>query len=231
MKKALVGCLMVFVLLIVVGGAGVYFGMVRPGMALIERGKIIADYESELVNQRGFEPPADGRLNEDLVTRYVEVRRAISAAADGPVQDIAPALQNRQDIQSFGEFVELLGDAKDAVDAAYALRSAQIAAMNEREMSRSEFEWVGARFFTVVAPGIDPQRLREMLSQGTAVDWDAVGAAPSEAPDAPAAGDGKPDEAPAAPSASDAALVHNAELVEPYREEAQAWVQLFAMGF
>lgn len=231
MKKALVGCLMVFVLLIVVGGAGVYFGLVRPGMALIERGKIIADYESELVNQRGFEPPPEGRLNEDLVTRYVEVRRAISAAAEGPVQDIAPALQNRQDIQSFGEFVDLLGDAKDAVDAAYALRSAQIAAMNERQMSRSEFEWVGAQFFTVVAPGIDPQRLREMLSQGTQVDWDAVGAATGAPTAATDEGEGKPDEAPAAPSASDAVLVHNAELVEPYREEAQDWVQLFAMGF
>ena len=80
MKKGLIGCLLVGIVLIAVGAGLAWWFVIKPmvgvGNVVVEGARDWAntvDAEQAIRNQSPFAPPADGRLTQEQVNRFVAV--------------------------------------------------------------------------------------------------------------------------------------------------------------
>ncbi len=86
MKKFAIGCAIVLVVLLVVGGIGGYFvyqkyvaPVVGPMTEFVTNAQKMADIEKDIRNKSSFTAPANGELTEDMVSRFVKVQTHIQS--------------------------------------------------------------------------------------------------------------------------------------------------------
>jgi hypothetical protein len=202
-KKVLGGCLAVGLLLLVIGGASVFWFVVRPlwqvGSAIsdsAQQWQQVAQLEQQVRNRQTFREPAEGRLDTQQVQRFVAVQQQIAERLGGRIEQLDEKYRELKQRQSrdgrepgvqdmFVAYSDLSGLIVEA-------KRAQVEALNAQGLSLEEYRWVRAQAFF------------------------ALGLAAQDA---------------TPPQLADSALAANAELLRPHREllaktAATAWLGL-----
>lgn len=197
MKKALGGCLIVGLLLLVIGGGATWWFVLRPawnaGNQFLQAANHItelAKLEGEVRNKSGFTPPADGRISDEALNRFLATQRMIKdqigpklatledkydkIAADKKASGKDPGLTEM--MQASGDLFGLLYDAKKV----------QIEALNTQNLSLQEYRWIRTQAYVALAqedvsasddpqaPASNAQRLaphRELLQETAVMAW------------------------------------------------------------
>lgn len=214
MKKLVLGCFGVTLIVAAVGGALGYVYVVRPAreyLTALRQLASLSELETQVRNQDPFEPPASGELSADLVERFASVRRSVEAALGGELArleeryaalEAAAASSGRLGIQ------DLLDASRDVAEIVGEAKRAQIAALNEAGLSLAEYEWVERQMYEaagLLVSSLDFKAVQAALTSGAdGVDLKRV--EPGPVPD------------------------RNRELVEPYLDRLKAWLPLAWLG-
>lgn len=162
MKKFLGGCLIVFLLLAVVGGGAAWWFVLRPawhaGSELIGTATQLADLaqlDKKVKNQSAFSPPADGRIPDQALERFIAVQQTL----DQRVGEKLAALEARYaQIEASAKAkggsagaTELLGAYGDLLAVVREAKLSQVDAMNAQGFSVEEYRWVRNQAFMALA--------------------------------------------------------------------------------
>jgi hypothetical protein len=165
MKKGLIGCLLVGLVLIVAGAGAAYWFIVRPmfdaGSAVVEGARDWAkavDAEQAVRNQAQYAPPADGRLTQEQVNRFAAVQGNVQLRLGPEFDELKRLYEQMQSEQAAVGRKPDLNDAMGAVAGLAPLvaraREAQVEALNAQGMSLSEYRWIRDQAYAAL-PFID----------------------------------------------------------------------------
>jgi hypothetical protein len=187
MKKGLIGCLLVGVIVIAAGAGLAYFYVLRPiigaGNAVVQGARDwarTADAVAAIRNQSPYAPPADGRLTPEQVNRFVAIL--------GDVQ-----LRLGPDFETLRTQAEPSGAASPSSAAAglgplvARAREALVDGLNTQDMSLAEYRWIRDQAYAALPfLDMDPDAIvAPTPPPGAAVD--AATGEVIEIPDAPPA--------------------------------------------
>lgn len=246
MKKLVIGCSLALVLCVIAASAGFYYFVYRPArtfVASISQIGDVAELDAKVVNTTAFTAPADGRLSEAQVRRFVSVQESLQARMGTKATQLQvkyKAIQERKDAGV--ALADVVGAYRDLFDVIAEAKKAQVDALNAQALSLNEYAWVKTRFYEaagVSATGID---LREMVSRVQSGDLDAVqgllrdageamqGAVSSapRAPEATKAGQDAPSPGTDTPGAGIPDI--NKALVAPFTAKVPTWMVYSAFG-
>jgi hypothetical protein len=141
MKKVLIGCGIVVLLVIVAVGA-VGFIMVRAGKKMVESGQKMAQAYKETDRLFAFTPPAGEIVTGEQLDRWLAVRQKVlpSVAAFKKRFESQPG---KNPFVVIGAVMEQSGQFVDA----------HVAALKDRKMSALEYFWIARRVFTALQSG------------------------------------------------------------------------------
>ena len=147
MKKVLLGCAGVTVLLIAAGGTLGYFYVYRPAkeyIASFAQLEEVPKLNAQVRNKVAFTPPAGGELSPELVNRFMKTQDALRTRMGARLEaldakyktfDQARGESNHPSVREALEALKDLGTL--VVDA----KRAQVEALNEQGFSVAEYEW------------------------------------------------------------------------------------------
>jgi hypothetical protein len=222
MKKFAIGCAIVLVVLLVVGGIGSYFvyqkfvaPVVGPMTEFVTNAQKMADIEKDIRNKSSFTAPANGELTEEMVTRFVKVQSHIQSklgarmeALKATYDKLDKTLSNEQRKASFTEAITAMRDLTTLlVDA----KKAQVEGLNDAGFSVKEYEWIRTQVYAavgMVAGGFDVKKLAEQAKAGNVEGFS--GGDKAALPDVPE---------------------KSKELVAPYEKQLKEWAPLAFFGF
>lgn len=215
LRNVLLGCGCFVLLAVLVGGAAFYWFVVRPtreGLAKVEE---LSRMEERVEDQSPYDPPADRRLTEEQVERFVAVHQAVR-------EDLGPRwaeLQARFEDTDGGagqepSFTEVFGFWRELGGIATDAKRRQVEALNEQGFSLAEYEWVREQAYAALgmeqlAVGID--EMVEAMKEGGGLQG---------------VGDLEEQQR----RIEEAVPPENRELVEPYREQLEEWAPLAMFG-
>jgi hypothetical protein len=218
MKKFAIGCAIVLVVLLVVGGIAGYFvyqKFVGPIAKFATNMQQVATIEKDVKNTSSFTAPESGELTEAMVTRFVKVQSHIQSKLGKRMDELKATydkldktLNSEQRKASFTEGMGALGDlASLLVDA----KKAQVEGLNDAGFSVKEYEWIRTQVYAavgVVAGGFDVKKLAEQAKAGNVEGF--TGGDKASLPDVPE---------------------KNKELVAPYEKQLKEWAPIAFFGF
>ncbi|HRN18290.1 MAG TPA: hypothetical protein PLU66_04320 [Trueperaceae bacterium] len=205
-KKFALGCLIVAIAVIVVGGGAAYFYVIRPltntVKAATELGRI-SEIEGGVKNKRSFAAPSDGELKASDVERYLSVTRAVSAGLKGKAEELQTKYSQlvdddrnpsvRQVIDAYADIIRLVVQAKEL----------QVKALNAEGFSLAEYSWVRREVYQAAGLGYHALDLTALSEGEVDEDQDTV------LPEAPP---------------------KNVELVAPHTDELNEYMPLAVFG-
>ncbi len=177
MKKLAIGCAVVLLLVVVVGGILGYVFVWRPAsgyIASLRQLGEVAEINRQVANRTPFTPPSGSELTPDMVTRFAAVQEGMQGSL-GPrfaelktKYDYLDRLQKEQHRQP--TFVEAMGALKDLVGVYVIAKRAQVDALNKTGFSLDEYNWVRSRVYTAAGLPIaqmDLSRIASAAKQGS----------------------------------------------------------------
>ena len=214
MKKLMLGCLGVTLLLAIVGGVLGYVYIIRPAReyvtALRQLGSL-GELERQVRNQDPFEPPASGELSADLVERVAGVRQSVQSALGAEfakLEERYAALQAATASSGRLGLRDFVSASRDLAQVVGEAKRAQVAALNEAGLSLAEYEWVERQMYEaagILVSSLDLEAVQEALTEG-ADGVELKRPEPGPVPD------------------------RNRELVQPYLEKLREWLPLAWLG-
>jgi hypothetical protein len=214
MKKLLLGCLGVTLVLMVVGGVLGYLYVVRPAseyLSTLREIGALRELDTQVLNRDPFEPPATGELSPEIVERFAGVKRSVQGAFGTQYKrfrercaDLEAGARSPGEIGT-RELVEVYRDLSRAVGEA---KRAQIRALNDAGLSLAEYRWVERQMYEaagILVSSLDFEALPQKLAEGVQI-------VPGERPDL-----GPVPE-------------RNKQLVQPYVDTLQEWLPLAWVG-
>lgn len=247
MKKALVGCLIVGLLLVVVGGGAFYWFVVRPvGSAVSSMASNAKDLaataqaEQAINNKSPFTAPADGLLTPAQVQSLVAVQSAMQAAIGSDLDTLKAKYEaidaERKAKGRDANVQEVMGAYSDFSGFILKAKQAQVAALNQQNMSLEEYTWVRSQAYSAL-PFIDmPADAFQAPASTQSADAAAAQAMANLPPEAKAAMQQAQQQAQAAQKAMNEspeiqAGKANAVLLKPYKESLMKWASAGWVGF
>jgi hypothetical protein len=215
MKKVLIGCLAVFLLIAVAGSVAGYLFVVRPArtyLASFAQIAEIAELDRQVQNTRAFQPPEGGELTAEKVERFAQVQRSMKGRLGERLEALDAKYEtlNRQ-LGESGRNVrvsEVLGAYRDVLGVVVEAKRAQVDGLNEAGFSVAEYAWVREQVYQAAGMnllGLDLdalQRAAESGDDGGRVELTGLAEAPEK----------------------------NRELVAPYEDEMEDWIILGFFG-
>lgn len=214
MRKLLLGCFGVLLLLAIVGGVLGYVYVVRPASEYITALRQLGSLDElarQVRNQEPFEPPASGELSADLVERFARVQQSVQTTLGGEfarLQERYAAVEAAAASSGRLGLRDLFDASRDLARVVGETRRAQVAALNEAGWSLAEYEWVKRRMYEaagLLVSSLDVEALRAALASG-ADGVELKRPEPGPVPD------------------------RNRALVEPYLEKLKEWLPLAWLG-
>ncbi|HXE79648.1 MAG TPA: hypothetical protein VNK41_02780 [Vicinamibacterales bacterium] len=154
MKKALLGCLGVSVLLLVAAGVLSYIYVYKPAksfVAGIAQFEEVTKLNAQVQNQSPFSPPAGGELTQDLVDRYMKVQRSLRERMGPTVQELEAKYKAFEGPDARDASIsEMLGAIRDLAGLIVEAKRAQVAALNAQGFSLAEYEWVRGSMYAAL---------------------------------------------------------------------------------
>jgi len=146
MKKVLLGCLGVSVLLVIAGGALGYFYVYKPARSFVAG---IAQFEevpklnAQIENQHPFSPPEGGVLTQELVDRYMKTQQSLRGRMGPRLRELETKYKMfEKDGGQDPSLGQMVGAIQDLAGLIVEAKRAQVAALNEHGFSLAEYEWV-----------------------------------------------------------------------------------------
>lgn len=205
-RPVLVGCLVVALAVMVVGGVLAYVYLVRPAMSTVAAARDLArieQIENRVRDKSAYRAPSDGALSEAQVERYVAAGGQILAALQGRVDELDARYRAIEDQGRDPGLRELANAYADILRLMVDAKEAQVAALNEHGFSLSEYAWV--RTQVIRAAGFTAYQV-DLAALSNADQGDAVRELDAEVPPA------------------------NVTLVAPYAQELEQFLPLAAFG-
>lgn len=215
MKKIVVGCLVVLVLVGIGGAIGTYwlYRKVRGTVAEFAQFQQVPELERQVRNTTPFAPPASGELTASQVERLVKVQESVRAnlgVGFGRMQERYKALAAKSEA-TVVDLPEILSAYRDLASSYMDAKRAHVEALNAQGFSLDEYRWVKQQVYQALGLtylDIDVGKLMQAVSSGAA-DVDPARMAGSAGPSGPDA---------------------NKRLVEPYQETLVNNVALASFG-
>ena len=214
MKKLVLGCLGVTLLVAIAGGVLGYVYIVRPAREyLVALGQLgsLSELEKQVRNQGPFEPPESGELSPELVERFARVRQSVQRSLGAQFARLAERVADLEEAATSSGRVgvrDLFAASHNLAKAVGDAKRAQVAALNEAGISLAEYEWVEQRMYEaagMLVSSLDVEALRAALASG-AERVELKRPEPGPVPD------------------------RNRELVAPYLDRLKEWLPLTWLG-
>lgn len=150
MKKFLVGCLVVLVVLVVAGGTAGYFFVIKPAWEIAggvqEFVQEYAELNEQIERQDGFEPPPDGGITSEEFQRFLVAQRDMRESMTGELEALEERIDTmKQELEAedreagIGEmFTAYQGLGELLIKA----KRAQVEALNRYNFSLQEYLYV-----------------------------------------------------------------------------------------
>ncbi len=145
MKKFLIGCLGVFVVLAAVGGFLAYRYVIQPLTGVVqsvEQFAQIAELNKGIRNQAGFQAPADGIISEVQLERFLAVQAAMRQRLSTTVEQLNVRYQQIEAQDREPNFRELMGAYQDLLKLVLEAKRVQVDELNTQSFSLAEYSWV-----------------------------------------------------------------------------------------
>ena len=156
MKKGLIGCLLVGVLLIAAGAGLAWFYVLKPmwaaGTTTVEGARDWANAEDAVKavrNQSPYTPPVDGRLTQEQVNRFVAVQHNMELTLGADFEAVKQYVEMMQRDQGAPDrqpdLRGIVGGPSDAGGLGKLFeraREAQVEGLNRANMSLAEYRWI-----------------------------------------------------------------------------------------
>ncbi len=233
MKKIVLGCGLVVLLLAVAGAAGMYYFVYKPARTFVasmtQLGEV-SELDAAVANTASFTPPADGTLNEAQVKRFATVQERIHQRLGARAAELQAKYKAMSDAGSESRSLgELVGAYQDVFGFVAEAKRAQVEALNAQQFSLDEYGWVKTRVYEaagVEMTGIDFREIADKVQGGdlgalqdmaTRTASDITGALESASTEA--ADLSTPDDTPGT-----GIPAVNRTLVAPYKDAMKNWI-------
>ncbi len=162
MKKVLIGCLGVFVLVAVAGGIVTYVKVIKPGMEFVggmaELGQEFQELNDSIENRESFAPPADGTLDEARFQRFLAAHRQMRGELEGRLTELKTKYEELEaEIDERGGQAgigDMVGAYADLADLLIAGKRAQVEALNTHRFSIEEYNYTRDRVYRALGEGV-----------------------------------------------------------------------------
>lgn len=162
MKKILIGCFGVVVLVAVAGGAVTYFKVIKPGMEFVggmaEIGQEFQELNDSVENQANFAAPADGALDEGQFDRFLAAHQLMRGQLEERLQslnqkytELEAEIDERGGQAGIGDMV---GAYADLADLLIEAKRAQVQALNAQDFSIEEYNWTRERVYKALGESV-----------------------------------------------------------------------------
>jgi hypothetical protein len=181
-KKLVVGCLVVLVLAVILGGVASYFlyraasPMFQNARNYLEGMADISELDNQIANKSAFTAPANGELTEDQVTRFVRVQDGIRAALGRRFEEIEAKykhLKGTGETPAQPSLSDLISAVSDLGNLFVQAKRNQVEALNREGFAPAEYSWVRDRVFQAAGieatSKIDFRKLEDMVRDGTGI--------------------------------------------------------------
>jgi hypothetical protein len=154
MKKVVIGCLIVLVVLAAGAAAGSYalYHKVRAGAGKFAALATVRDLERSVRNQASYSPPASGELTPAQVQCVLQVQQAVRARLGARASDLERKYheyfeKKEASVLDLPALVSAYGDlASGYVDA----KRAQVDALNAAGRSLAEYRWARSQMYRAI---------------------------------------------------------------------------------
>ncbi|MFW6414635.1 MAG: hypothetical protein ACOCZS_04965 [Verrucomicrobiota bacterium] len=157
-KNIALGCLGIVSLVIIVAGLMVYSFIYKP----ISRGwdslKEINQINAEIDNRDTYNPPADGKLAEEQVTRFVSVQKELNSHLEEVLQKLQVQYQDVGDKWQEGDISiqERIAVLNDILQLYADAKGTQVEALNNEDFSLAEYRFVRQAFYRALEVKLIP---------------------------------------------------------------------------
>ena len=146
MKKLLIGCLVLAVVLAVTAGAASYY-LYRKVDSTISGFKelgTVPELERSVRNKTPFTPPASGELTGAQLDRYLAVQQQVRARLGAGAAEIEQKYKTllAKDSATIVDAPAIISAYRDLATTYVAAKRAQVAALNDAGLSLDEYRWV-----------------------------------------------------------------------------------------
>lgn len=169
LNPALVGCLVVFGVLLIGGGAAAYWFVGRPALNAVSAGRDLAkiqQIEGRVSDRSSFAPPADGVITAQQLDSYLAVNRQVMTRLESRFETFDERYQElsrtnfslgglRQAANAWADLLRLLVDAKET----------QVNALNANGFSLSEYAWVRSQALSAAGLSLVEVDLDALVNQ------------------------------------------------------------------
>lgn len=154
MKKAVIGCLVVMVVLAVGAAAASYMVYRKVGSTMAGFAELatVPDLDRSVRNQASYVPPASGELSQSQVRRFLGVQQAVRARLGHRAKEFERRYQTllEKDSATVADLPELVSAYRDLATGYVDGKRAQVAALNDGGFSLAEYRWVRTQMYAAV---------------------------------------------------------------------------------
>ena len=172
MKKVLIGC-GVLVLVLGIGGAvGAYYFVWKPAKAtLAEFAKLkeVPQINQQVQKKEPFTPPPSGELTQSSVDRFIRVQNTINTRMGARANELAVKYRLMENIPNEKRSVtELISAYKDLAQMFVDGKRMQIDALNENNFSLAEYKWTRTQVYAAanIPVEFDAEQLFNAIAEG-----------------------------------------------------------------
>ena len=178
MKKVLLGC-GVLVLLLGIGGAiGAYYFVWKPAKAAVTefaKLKEIPQINQQVTNKAAFNAPADNVLTSDSVDRFVRTQQTIFTKLGARAEELSKKyelMDRNRGANRVPTWAELSTAYKDFANLILEAKRAQVEALNQHKFSLAEYEWTRERIYEAadIPVNFNLDKLIRAVSEGKSPD-------------------------------------------------------------
>jgi hypothetical protein len=154
MKKLLIGCLVLAVVLAVTAGAASYY-LYRKVDSTISGFKelgTVPELERSVRNKRPFTPPASGELTGPQLDRYLAVQQQVRARLGAGAAKIEQKYKTllSKDSATIVDAPAIIAAYRDLATTYVDAKRAQVGALNDAGVSLEEYRWVRRQAYAAI---------------------------------------------------------------------------------
>jgi hypothetical protein len=207
MKKGLIGCLVVGLVLLLAGGGAAYWFVLRPmwnaGSAMVQNAQDmakVADVAKSVNNQTPYSPPTDGKLTPAQVQSFVTVQTLLTERMGKDFDTLkqkydAIDAEHKKDGKD-ADLGQVMGAYSDLSALMLKAHQAQVEGVNQQGLSLEEYRWIRQQAYAAFPyMEMTPEQVAQMTAPAPAA---------SQMPAAVVTGEMQ-------------AAIANAELLRPYK--------------
>ena len=213
MKKFLIGCFGVFLLLAIGGSILTYMFVIKPGMEMYDQvtqlGEQFEQANNAIENTSSFTPPANEELSQAQLDRFLAAQRDIRASMGARLEELEEKYRRFDNSQDGGEQAgigDVIGAYGDMFGLLAEAKRAQVDAINAQDFSLEEYTWTRNRTYQALGQQVGMFSFGEDFNLEQFMNADPDNRPQQQAPEA------------------------NVQLVQPHREELMEMLALAWWG-